>query len=345
MFRFTALRVPLVAAPMAGGPSTPALVAAAGEAGGLGFLAAGSKRAGAVAAEIAEVRDLTRAPFGVNLFVPPQTPAPTEAVDAYRAALGPLAAALGVSLAPRVEADDDWDAKLDLVAAARVPVVSFTFGLPPMAAVARLRAAGSCVLASVASVPDAARAVALGVDGVVLQGVEAGGHRATLTPAEEPNDLSALDMLPGARDLGVPVVAAGGFGTGEQIAAALAAGAAAVQLGTALLLTPEAGTSAAHRAGLVSPALTETVVTRAFTGRPARALANAFVTEHPDAPAAYPEVNLLTSALRQAAARSGDLQHTHFWAGTGWRLARAEPAAAVLARLWADAVAAGAPQR
>lgn len=344
MFRLTDLRLPLVAAPMAGGPSTPALVAAAGSAGALGFLAAGYKTASAVAAEIAEVRGLARTPFGVNLFVPTAEPAPTGAVDAYRGALGPLAAALGVSLSPQVEADDDdWDAKVDLVVAARVPVVSFTFGLPPAEVVGRLRTAGSCVLASVASAPDVARAAALGVDGVVLQGTEAGGHRATLSPAEEPNDLSALSMLPDAVGHGVPVVAAGGFSTGGQIAAALAAGAAAAQLGTALLLTPEAGTSAAYRAGLVSPGLTETVVTRAFTGRPARALANAFVADYPDAPAAYPEVHQLTAALRRAAARAGDIQHTHFWAGTGWRLARAEPAAAVLARLWAEALAAGAP--
>lgn len=349
MFRLTDLRVPLLAAPMAGGVSTPALVAAAARAGGLGFLAAGYQPAAAVAAEIAALRGLSREPFGVNLFVPGTAPAPTEAVDAFRAALGPLAAALGVSLTQPAQTrdDDGWDAKLELVAQTRPAVVSFTFGLPPQDVVDRLHAADIALLASAASPTDAVLAVERGVDGVVLQGTEAGGHRATLSPEHEPNDLSALDMLPMVWDLGVPVVAAGGFSTGEQIAAALAAGAAAVQLGTALLLTPEAGTSAAYRAGLTSAQLTETVVTRAFTGRPARALANAFVSEYSNAPACYPEVNQLTSALRRAAAHAGDLEHTHFWAGTGWRLARAEPAESVLTRLWADAVAAGAaaPQR
>lgn len=266
-------------------------------------------------------------------------------MEAFRAALGPLAAALGVSLKEPVADDDGWDALVDLLAQSRPAVVSFTFGLPPRAVVDRLHAARVAVFASVASPADAALAVGRGVDGIVLQGAEAGGHRATLAADDEPNDLSALAMLPAVRGLGVPVVAAGGFSTGERIARALAAGAAAVQLGTALLLTPEAGTSTAHREGLTSPRLTETVVTRAFTGRPGRALANAFATGSPDAPARYPEIHQLTSALRQAAARAGDLEHTHFWAGTGWRLARAAPAESVLTDLWADAVAAGAPTR
>lgn len=335
MFRFGDLMVPLIAAPMAGGPSTPALVAAASAVGGLGFLAAGYKSPDALAAEIAAVESLTDAPFGVNLFAPGDESIGSE-VEAYRAALVPLAASLGVALPHPWPDDDAFEAKLALLETAAVAVASFTFGLPPGDAVARLHDVGTCVVATVASVEDALVAAGLGVDAIVVQGQAAGGHRAVLQASDEPNLLSSVEMLPKLTHLGLPLIAAGGLSSGSEIAAALRAGAVAAQVGTALLLTPEAGTSAAQRAGLVSPEFTETTVTRAFTGRPARALLNDLARSHPDAPASYPAVHQVTAPLRAAAGRVGDLQHTHLWAGTGWRSARAIPASAVLRGLWED---------
>ncbi len=336
MFSLNDLQIPLVAAPMAGGPSTPALVSAASSVGALGFLAAGYKTADAVAAEIAAVRSASQAPFGVNVFVPSAEAAPDA--SAYREALRPLAEALGVEPGEPRPDDDGWDAKLALLIAERVPVASFTFGLPPREAVDALHAVDVFVVASAASVTDALLAAELGVDAVALQGVQAGGHRATLTAADEPNELGVLDMLPRLRDLRLPVIAAGGFATGHDIATALEAGASAVQVGTALLLADEAGTSGAHRAALASPDFTDTALTRCFTGRPARGLANAFMSEHPDAPAAYPAVHQITSPIRKAAAARGDLQHVHLWAGTGWREARPGPAADLLWALWEDTI-------
>lgn len=332
MFGFGDLSVPLVAAPMAGGPSTPELVVAAATVGGLGFLAAGYKRPDAVAAEIAAVRSATGEAFGVNLFVPSDDPIGRRVLD-YRAALQGLADRFGVELPDPRPDDDSWDDKVSFLLDDPVPVVSFTFGLPPASVVKAMQARGTCVVASVASVADGALAAALGVDAIVVQGVEAGGHRATLTSSEQPNPLSAVAMLPRLADLGVPLIAAGGIASAWEVRTVLDAGAAAAQVGTALLLCPEAGTSTAHRAALVAERFTDTVVTRCFTGRPARALANAFTHAHPDAPAGYPAVHQLTGPIRAAAARAGDLEHVHAWAGTGWRQASTQPAADVLRSL------------
>lgn len=341
MFRPSDLRVPLVAAPMAGGPSTPALVAAAASAGGLGFLAAGYLSAEQTAAQIAEARRMVPAgaPYGLNIFVPSPSPldADAPALSAYAARLRPLADHLGVPLGQPHPDDDAFDAKLDCAIKAGVPVVSFTFGLPPAAVVSTLHAADIAVWASVSSIADALRAALLGVDAVVLQGVHAGGHRATLTADAEPNEASALDLVRGVH-LDIPIVAAGGVSVGRQVATLLSAGASAVAVGTALLLTPEAGTSSTHRAALTSPQFRATGVTRAFTGRPARGLVNDWMRTYLDTPAVYPGVHQLTAPLRKAAAQAGDAQHTHLWAGVGWRAASRAPAAHVLTKLWQDAV-------
>lgn len=338
MFTLQELEVNVVAAPMAGGPSTPELVAAVSDAGGLGFLAAGYRSADAVARLVEQTRALTARPFGVNVFVPEAGPvAPAEAVYEFRETLAPLMRLLGLyDLPPGRADDDDWHAKLDLLERDPVAVVSFTFGLPPRVAVARLHAVGTAVWASVASVPDAVAAAALGVDALVVQGTEAGGHRATIRCADEADDLGTLDLVRAVRAVtDVPLVAAGGVMTASDARRALDAGAAAVQCGTAFLRTPEAGTSAVLRAALADPRFTSTVVTRAFTGRPARGLANAWTAAYPDAPAAYPHVHQVTQPLRAAAATRGDAQHAHLWAGTGWRSAT-EASAGEVVRSLAD---------
>lgn len=328
----TSLDVPVVAAPMAGGPSTPDLVAAVSDAGGLGFLAAGYRTVEEVASDVARTRRLSSAPFGVNLFVPE-----TGSVELgdFRARLAPVAARFGVDRLPEPREDDDgWDAKLCLLERDPVAVVSFTFGLPSPDAVARLHAVGTAVWASITSVPDALAAAALGVDALVCQGTEAGGHRATLRCADAPPELATRDLVTAVGTVTtLPLVAAGGIMTAADVAAAQAAGAGAVQCGTAFLLTPEAGTSAAHRAGLVSPTFDATVITRSFTGRPARGLANAWTRTFADAPAAYPPVHHLTKPVRAAAAAAGQLEWVHLWAGMGWRAASAVPAAEVVRHL------------
>ncbi|WP_030242869.1 nitronate monooxygenase [Streptomyces sp. NRRL S-350] len=332
--RLDELAVPVVAAPMAGGPSTPELVAAVNRAGGLGFLAAGYKSAAAMAEQIALVRKSGDQPYGVNLFVP-APPGDAAAVAAYRERLRPEAERWGVALPEEIGPDrDDWEAKLATLLADPVPVVSYTFGLPTAAEAAAFRAAGTLQVGTVTTPEEARAAEAIGMDALCVQGPEAGGHRGTHRVTDPPGELPLLELLPAVRAVTeLPLIAAGGLGDDAAIAAALRAGAVAVQLGTALLRADESGASAAHRAALTE--LPETTVTRAFTGRPARGLRNAFIDRHgPYAPPAYPEVHHLTAPLRAAATRRADTAAMHLWAGTAHRLARTGPAEQLVADLW-----------
>ncbi|PSL04568.1 nitroalkane oxidase [Haloactinopolyspora alba] len=335
MFDITDLSVPIVAAPMAGGPSTPALATAVGDAGGLGFLAAGYAAPATVAEQIRQVRSATTAPFGVNVFVP-GAPADPAAVAAYRAELEPEAARYDADLPEPDPGDDDhWDDKLALLVDDPVPVVSFTFGVPDRDVVQRLRAAGSAVLVTVTSPGEAAAAVSAGADVLCVQGPEAGGHRGTFDPEADPDPTPLPALLAAVTAMSpIPVVAAGGIMTGDDVAAAMRAGTVAVQLGTAFLRTPESGARRAHKDALADARFDTTTLTRAFSGRWARGLRNGFVDAHPDAPAGYPMVDQMTKPLRAAAAALGDPERMSLWAGTGYRAATEEPAATVTTRLW-----------
>ena len=210
---------------------------------------------------------------------------------------------------------------------------SFTFGVPSPEVVHRLQQAGTHVAVTVTSADEARAAAAAGADSLVVQGTEAGGHQGTFG-ATEPNRTPLVDALAAvAGAVELPLVAAGGIMAAGDAQAALEAGAQAVQIGTALLCTPEAGTSAPHRAALLEARYPDTVITRAFTGRWARGLANRFTAEHPDAPAGYPQVHFVTRPLRAAAAKAGDPDVPNLWAGTGWRAVTTEPAGHVVRRI------------
>ena len=336
----------VVAAPMAGGPSTVALAAAVGEAGGLGFLAAGYRTAGAVAEEVDRLREGTTAPFGVNVFSPvPEVPAEVARVPDYARVLAPRAAGRGVALGEPVHSDDDHAAKVEVLARLRPAVVSFAFGVPPAGSIGRLHEAGVPVWLTVTSPDDAVAAAGAGADALVVQGWEAGGHRGGGSDAE-PGQLGLLPLLALVRRVtDLPLVAAGGIADGRGVAAVLAAGASLAQLGTAFLRTPEAGTAPVHAAALAEDR--PTTVTRVFTGRRARALTNRATAElPPDAPAAYPEVHALTAPLRAAARAAGDAEELHLWAGQAHTLAQPVPAGELVRQLAAgarEALAAAAP--
>jgi nitronate monooxygenase len=328
------LRRPIVLAPLAGGPSTPALAAAVGEAGGLGFLAAGYLRADALRDDIRALRERTAAPFGVNLFVPGSPDVDEEAVRLYVERLRARESArYGVEPGePRFD-DDEWDAKLRVLAAEKVPVVSFTFGCPSSETISALAGAGSEVWVTVTDLDEARIAHAAGADALVLQGSEAGGHRASFVDRDGFEQLGVLALARlVARTIELPLIAAGGLGDGRAVAAGLAAGAAAAQLGTAFLRAPEAGTHPAHKAALASE--TPTALTRAFTGRLARGLVNRFLLDHSAAaPIAYPHIHHATAPIRAAARRAGDGDGFNLWAGEAHALAEERPAAEIVARL------------
>jgi nitronate monooxygenase len=327
--------LPVLAAPMAGGPTTPALVLAATEAGSAGFLAGGYKTPEALEAEIAEVQARTSR-FGVNLFAPHPTRVDPSAYAAYRERLLPLAERYGVELPAEAREDDDhWQAKVDVLVAAAPPVVSFTFGLPDEASAGRLRRAGCVLVQTVTSAEEARTAGEARMDALAVQSAEAGGHSGTFTPDRPPARIPLPDLVRAVRAVtDLPLIAAGGVGTPTDVGAALGAGAGAVGIGTLLLLADEAGTNAAHRAGLLGADRGDPVTTAAFTGRPAGALRNQFLAAYDAvAPLGYPALHHLTSPIRRAAAAVGDAEHVNLWAGTGYRNTQARPAGEILVGL------------
>jgi len=317
---------------MAGGPSTVELAAAVSGGGGLGFLAAGYKTGDALREDIRALRGLTDAPFGVNVFVPRSDPVDESALTAYAERLREF----GELGEPRWD-DDYWQEKVEVLVAERVPVVSFTFALPDEDSLRALREAGSEVWMTVTDPAEARTAVWVGFDALVLQGVEAGGHRGSFTDSDEVEGLSVLALLRlVASETDVPLVAAGGIADGPAVAAVLAAGAVAAQVGTAFMLSPEAATNDAHREALGEDA--PTGLTRAFSGRTARGIVNRFMRDHEEAaPVAYPHVHHMTSPLRAAARERGDRDGFNLWAGQTHRLARAQPAAEIVRRLSGEA--------
>ncbi len=339
------IRRPVIVAPMAGGPTTAGLIAAAAEAGAVGFVAAGYKSALAMRAEIDAVTAATAEPFGVNVFVPGAPTAETAALASYLATIAADASQVGAEPGEACWDDDDWPAKIADLIARPVPIVSFTFGCPEPGVVSALRAAGSSVWVTVTEPQEAEQAAAAGADCLCVQGPEAGAHRGTFTNAQGTMDtrtrqrsgstsgftggsaagaaggglLGLIAAVRGISDL--PVVAAGGIMDAAGVAGVLAAGASAAQCGTAFLRCPESGAHPAYQAALADPRFAATAVTRAFSGRPARGLVNRFMADHQDAPAAYPEINNATRPIRAAAAAAGDVDRMSLWAGQGFRAA------------------------
>ncbi|HUN32831.1 MAG TPA: nitronate monooxygenase [Trebonia sp.] len=330
--------IPIVQAPLSGGPSTPELAAAVTNAGGLGFLAAGYLSAAELADRRGQLDKLTSGPFGVNVFVP--GPGGDGArVRQFATEIEADVAATGAPLGQPRHDDDDWDAKIGYLMDTPVPVASFTFGIPATEVIAGLRAQGTEVWVTVTSLDDARRAAAAGADLLVVQGYEAGGHRGGLSDApEDAMGLIALLQLVTA-GVATPVVAAGGIATGAAVAAALCLGARAAALGTAFLDCPEAATAPVHRAALHEDGPTR--LTRAFSGRAARGIENGFLRAHSrSAPAAYPEVHHLTSPMRKAARQEGLADYVNLWAGQAYPLTATAGAADLVRDLWAAAQAA-----
>jgi nitronate monooxygenase len=333
---------PIIQAPMAGGPGSVELAAAVSRAGGLGFLAAGYRSVEEMRAEITEVRRRTEAAFGVNVFVPQPDRADPAELARYLAALAPEAEALGVALGEASWDDDHWAAKIESLVADPVAVVSFSFGCPDPDVVAALRQAGSMVMVTVTTPEAAVASAAAGAQVLCLQGVDAGGHQGVFADTDpSARGFGTLALLGAVRGrVAMPLVAAGGLMDGTDVAAVLVAGADAAQLGTAFLRCPEAGTNAVHRAALDDPGFTDTVITSAFSGRPAGALANRFTERHRGAPEAYPQINKATAPIRRAAIERGEAGATNLWAGVNFSRGQSLGAAELVSLLVSDCEAA-----
>lgn len=334
----TVLDRPLVLAPMAGGPSTVALAAAVDRAGGFGFVAGAYLTPQRLAGDIADLREAVGSrPFGVNVFAPsPDDPSRHVAAQAYAARLGPMAELAGVPLGSPTYDDDWFESKVELLLEVQPALVSFAFGWPPAEVVERLQHRDIEVWVTLNDPTEVEWAQTLGVDGLIAQGWEAGGHRGG--PVDTDDDQLATDrLLAQVRILtDLPIVAAGGVDDPSRLAALLGGGATAVASGTAYLRSDEAGTAEVHRHGLATRE--GTVVTRAFTGRRARALRTSWTDRFGDgAPAAYPHVHHVTAPLRAHGKATGQPELVHLWAGTGHASAQAAPAAEITRDLLAGA--------
>jgi nitronate monooxygenase len=313
--------LPVIQAPMAGVQGS-ALAVAVSNAGGLGSLPCAMLGADAIRSELTAIKAQTRNPFNVNFFchVPPEPSAQRE--SAWRAALSPYYAEYGIDpgAIPAGPGRTPFGAEAaDLVDAFRPAVVSFHFGLPAPELLARVRAAGAKVVCSATTVDEALWLDARGVDAIIAQGAEAGGHRGIFLTDDLSTQVGTFALLPQiVRAVKCPVIAAGGIADAKGVAAAMALGAAGVQIGTAYLLCPEATTSAVHRAALKNEAARTTALTNLFTGRPARGIVNRVMRElGPICPAApaFPLAGAAIAPLRAAAEKRGSGDFSPLWSG------------------------------
>ena len=337
------LRVPVLLAPMAGA-SAPALSIAIANAGGLAACGALLMSPSDIVAWAREVREASSGRFQINLWIPDPSPvrnAVTEQlVRDFLAQWGPMVEQGAGDLRP-----PDFATQCDTLLEARPPVVSSVMGLYPAEFVNRLKSLGIAWFANTSTVAESKAAEAAGADVVVAQGMEAGGHRGCFDSNKAEHEMVGLvALVPAVVDaVRIPVVATGGIADGRAVAAALALGASAVQVGTAFLRAPEAGIHPAWAQALTSTAPEDTVVSRAFSGRAGRSLATDYVraaiSEGAPQPAPYPVQRGLTAAMRAAALKAGDVSRMQAWAGQSAGLARAEPARQIFERLWDEALA------
>ena len=332
------INLPIIQGPMGGGPSTPELVAAVSNAGGLGSLGAAYLTPDEITETIRRIKALTDKPFNVNLFAGGHT-SKTDADP------GPMLALLAeiheaLRLPPPVLPQlppDPFPAQLEAMLDSAPPIFSFTFGIPDADALTRLRTRGIAILGTATTVEEARLLADAGVDAIVAQGAEAAAHRGTFAGAFEASMIPTLDLVRGIHGgVQLPAIASGGLMDGREVRHAMNVGASAASLGTAFLTCPESGAPEAHKRAILETRKDTTVLTRAFSGRPARGIPNTFILKlagKENIILPYPLQNMLTRAMRAAAASRGDGGFLSLWAGTGVARARAMPAAALVARL------------
>ncbi|MCI0372097.1 MAG: nitronate monooxygenase [candidate division NC10 bacterium] len=331
---------PIIQAPLAGGGDTPDLVAAVCEAGALGFIGAAYLTPDQITEVSRVVRTRTTRPFGINLFAPLPAPDKPKDVGPALERVAPFYAEVGLPPpALPTSGGSSFDAQLSAALESGASVFSFTFGIFLASAIEAIKARGMFLIGTATTVEEAVALERAGADAVVTQGSEAGGHRGTFAGTFESGMVGTMALVPQVVDaVTVPVIASGGIMDGRGIAAAMALGASAVQMGTAFLTCDEAGIPEVYKQTILTAREHETRLTRAFSGRPARGIVNRFMKEvdRADAPEAilsFPLQNALTRPLRSAAAKQGRAEFLSLWAGQGVRLARRQSAAKFIGEL------------
>lgn len=333
--------IPLLLAPMAGGPTTAELVSAVSNAGAFGQFGAAYLNGEKIRSSAKEIRTQTNKGFGVNVFIPEETPYTPDDLRAATSAISPHCKHLGIEEPQDVtQPMPGFEDQMAAVLESGVKLCSFHFGVPTQETIDSLKLVNILTAVSATSVDEAIKAETAGVDFIIAQGSEAGGHRGTWI-GDWKNSMTGTLSLVGqlTEHTKTPIVAAGGIMDGRGMAAALALGAAGVQMGTAFLTCPEAGTHPGYKQALLESKSDTTTVTKTFSGRPARGLRNRYITEMEDTGAAilpFPFQNTLTNSLRKAAADANDTDFMSLWAGQAASLSRGLPAAQLIASVVAE---------
>ncbi|KSU58313.1 nitronate monooxygenase [[Bacillus] enclensis] len=336
LIKLLSIKKPIIQAPMAGGAVTPSLASAVSSAGGLGSLASGYLHPDAVETQLLEMKQQTDRPFQVNLFVPKEEEAPSgEQVQRWKELIPHANRAR-----PFTSIQEEWQdfyQKVDLLVEHRVRICSFTFDLPPEDAVKKLKDVGCILLGTACSPEEALLMEERGMDAVVLQGKEAGGHQGAFLPASKPVELRAL-ITETADRIGIPVIAAGGITDEKDVRKALALGAQCVQVGTAFLVCKESAAHHVHKQKIFTASASDTRLTKVFSGKEARGIVNAWMEENKHREQdvlPYPYLNTLTKPMRQEAATRNDPSHMSLWAGQGaGRLSKEMNVKELMEKLW-----------
>ncbi|QQZ59332.1 DUF561 domain-containing protein [Paenibacillus sonchi] len=329
------LRYPLFQAPMAGGPTTPDLVASVSNAGGLGNLGAGYLTPEQTRTAIRMIRERTDKPFGVNLFVLEQPDEAEESIVQMTAYLNKYCDLLGIPQNPSIlKFSEYFDEQVQLLLEEKIPVFSFTFGIPPQHVIQDMKQQGIFVMGTATTVEEAKHLEAAGVNAIVAQGYEAGGHRGTFLKSASESMIGTMALVPQIVDhVGLPVIASGGIMDGRGLVASLALGASAVQMGTAFLACPESGAHPIYKQKILSSSEDSTEITHAYSGKAARGIRTKFMSDmdqYPGTIPAYPIQNALTQTIRRAAAKANNPEYMSLWAGQGLRLANGQSAAEIV---------------
>ncbi|MFC7392710.1 NAD(P)H-dependent flavin oxidoreductase [Scopulibacillus cellulosilyticus] len=330
------IKYPIIQAGMAGGVTTPELVAAVSNTGALGTLGAGYMSLEQMRETIRKIKQLTDNPFGVNLFIPEMPDVLDEKIEKANEWLRPFRESLNISETPQVKKPNTslFEKQIEVIIEERVPVCSFTFGIPPKETVQQLKKENVTVIGTATTVKEAITNEEHGMDMVVAQGSEAGGHRGTFMGAFEEAMIGTMALVPQIADhVNIPVIAAGGIMDGRGVLAAMVLGAEAVQMGTAFVTSQESGANVQHKEAILNSIEEQTVVTSAFSGKPARGIKNEFITkmaEHEKELPAYPVQNTLTKTIRSEAAKQNRPEWMSLWCGQNPRSSKQQSARKII---------------
>ena len=329
------LKIPVFQAPMAGGATTPKLVAAVSNAGGLGSFAGGYATSKQLLENIKEIKKLTDKPFSVNLFIPAKSTPSNNKYERINALLNVYRSELGISQQPLMPfLDDPFEEKISIIISEKVPVFSFTFGIPSQPILKKLKSQNIITIGTCTTVNEGLEIEKAGCDAVVGQGSDAGGHRGTFLGSFDSAYIGTMSLIPQLTSkLQIPVIAAGGIMDGRGIVASLALGASAVQMGTSFLTCSESGINQTYKNAILASTEESTVITPVFSGKPARGIKNRFIEEmknHINDILDYPIQNYLTQDIRLKAAQLNNSELLSLWAGQGTRLNRVQNVSTLL---------------